>query len=405
MTFNGFFSHRKNLAVILCTAILLISTVLLLNLSNFSGFLKYEILNDKSKLSIRLSLANPTVNVLAADPENKLVLIASVVDNEGNSVQSIPVSMTLSPTEPEAVNLTPTAGKKSKSNHSFGRIITQKNRTDISGEIIASYSPPSREEISVDQKVYITATIAGTDKSSTVSLTLSHVPVVMVHGYQSTALIFENFKEYLQSKGLPTSAFDYPSELGVINGAQQLASYLREQQSLLLKTGFQTARFDIIAHSMGGLVARYYTTSEQYLNYRDVRKIIFISVPHKGSPLAALGTALFNDTAIYDMMPESILLSQTLPQRINRGLNSTIQVASILGQFDEVVADESASLEEWGIKTELFSVGENNLTMDKILNGSIMESANHRAILSNKRVFERVEEMLTNKLPYPSKRN
>jgi hypothetical protein len=89
---------------------------------------------------------------------------------------------------------------------------------------------------------------------------------------------------------------------------------------------------------------------------------------------------------------------------INKGLNDRIQVGSMIGQYDEVVSPENASLKEWGIKTEVFNVGESNLTMDKLLNGSITEAANHKTILSNSRVFARILEMLTGELPYPLKR-
>lgn len=402
MHFNSFPLTKKNVMIVMLPIVLLITVVLLFNLNNFISFIKYELFSDKSKLTIVLNLANPTIDTLAADPENKLILVASVVDYEGNAVQNVHVTFTSSLTSPAPADTTQATGIKG---NSIGKIIAQSNRTNEYGEAIASYSPPSSEESSGEQKVFIAASISGSNKSSIVSVNLANVPVVMIHGYQSTSMIFENFKEYLQSKSYPALVLDYASERGVVNGAQQLDSYLTEQRSLLLKGGFQASRFDIIAHSMGGLAARYYSTSDQYVKHRDVRKIIFISVPHRGSPLAALGAAIFNDTAIYDMIPESNLLSQILPQRINRGLNSTIQVANILGQYDEVVTNESASLDQWGIQTEVFSVGENNLTVDKILNGSIMESANHRAILSNKRVFERVAEMLDAKLPYPFKRD
>jgi hypothetical protein len=83
-------------------------------------------------------------------------------------------------------------------------------------------------------------------------------------------------------------------------------------------------------------------------------------------------------------------------------LSSTIQTGSILGQYDEVVTSESASLDEWNIKTELFNVGENNLTMNKLLNGDLLEASNHKNVLFNKKVFEKIEEMLKKDLSYPS---
>ncbi len=63
---------------------------------------------------------------------------------------------------------------------------------------------------------------------------------------------------------------------------------------------------------------------------------------------------------------------------INEGLNSSIQVGNIYSQYDEVVTLESAGLDEWNIKTEIFSVEENKFTMDNLLDGSILEAPNHK---------------------------
>jgi len=46
------------------------------------------------------------------------------------------------------------------------------------------------------------------------------------------------------------------------------------------------SKVDIVAHSMGGLVARQYIQSSQYQN--DVDQLIFLGTPHKGSPQAYL---------------------------------------------------------------------------------------------------------------------
>ena len=66
-----------------------------------------------------------------------------------------------------------------------------------------------------------------------------------------------------------------------------------------------------------------------------------------------------------------------------------------------MVTPESASLDDWGIKTEIFNMGENNFTVDNILSGSIMEAPNHKSILNNTKVFERIYEMLNSDLTSP----
>ena len=160
--------------------------------------------------------------------------------------------------------------------------------------------------------------------------------------------------------------------------------------------------FDIIAHSFGGLAVRYYTATQEYIKNENVRKLIFLSVPQKGSPWASLAANYFMDQGIKDLIPENILFTKLLPSMINKGLNNKIQVGSIMDQYDEVVSIDSANLEEWGIKTETFNVGENNFSINSLFNGSkILESSNHKKVLTNKKVYEKILEMLNSDLPYP----
>lgn len=149
-------------------------------------------------------------------------------------------------------------------------------------------------------------------------------------------------------------------------------------------------------------MARYYSASKNYLKNDDINKIIFLSVPHKGSVLASIGEEYFNDRSIKELVPDNELFVNIFPNTINSGLNSSIQIGNLLSQYDEVVTDESASLDKWGIKTEIFNVGENNFTVNNLLNGNILDAPNHKGILNNNMVFNRIVEMLNTDLPYPA---
>jgi len=150
------------------------------------------------------------------------------------------------------------------------------------------------------------------------------------------------------------------------------------------------------------LVARYYSGSTEYIKNDDINKIIFLSVPHKGSILASIAEEYFNDRSIKNLMPDDELFTNTFAGMINGGLNNSVQVGNLLSQYDEVVSEENASLEEWGIKTEIFGVGDNSFTVDNLLSGNILHAPNHKGILNNKRVFDRVYEMLNSNLSCPS---
>lgn len=374
----GPFAKKYKLYVLILMITALVVFVLLSD--DVSSSLKYEF-GNKQEMKLDMHLLNPAVKVLSTDSSNKLYLKVVVRDALGYPVPKALVQFAVP----------------------RGSITPAEIRTDRQGEAVVYYSPDEVNGTAVnsDQKVKITSNLKGQPAASSVEVDLINVPVVFVHGYQASGALFDNMKEFLENKGIRCSAVNYKSEEGVAMGSDQLNSFMQQLKLDYLAEGIQVGKFDMIAHSMGGLVARYYSCSEAYIRNQDIRKMIFLAVPHKGSHWASLGLQYYDDRAIHDLIPDSELLSKTFPVMLNKGLNSTIQVGSIIGQYDEVVSLESADLSEWNIKTEIFNVGESNFTVDKLLNGNIVEAANHKTILSNRKVFERIEQMLESKLPYP----
>ena len=352
--------------------------------NKFISCFKYEF-TDKSSLTLNLTLINPQIHAIACDPANKLVLKIRVLNSS-----DIPVPMA-------HVGLSVDSGK--------GNIYPKDVRTDNNGEALVTYIPPifsSTLSTKENSFVNITSNIKGTQVKSNLKLELKRTPVILIHGYQASSLSFKDMMDFLDAKGFETSAIDYESENGVAAGSKTLNNFIEDRKLYYLSKGLQVEKFDLVAHSMGGLVARYYTCSRQYLQNNDVRKIIFISVPQNGSPLASIGEAYFSDLGIADLVPENKLYSTIFPGMINKGLNSTIQIGSICGQYDEVVSHESASLEEWKIQTEFLAIGKNNFNVDNLLNGDITKASNHMSILINKKVFEKIYIMLSSELPYPA---
>ena len=109
--------------------------------------------------------------------------------------------------------------------------------------------------------------------------------IILVHGYLQNSSNFEIMEKQIISKDFLCSSFNYQSEKGVINASNNLEIFLHKKRLEYIKNGIQIERFDIIAHSMGGLVSRYYTSNDKYLQEKNnIRKIIFISTPHNGTP-------------------------------------------------------------------------------------------------------------------------
>ncbi|MFA6390105.1 MAG: alpha/beta fold hydrolase, partial [Patescibacteria group bacterium] len=71
--------------------------------------------------------------------------------------------------------------------------------------------------------------------------------------------------------------FPYNWRQNNVTTAGQLKDKIQEIKEITGKT-----KVDIVAHSMGGLVARYYVQSSEYQN--DVDQLIFLGTPHKGAP-------------------------------------------------------------------------------------------------------------------------
>lgn len=375
-------NKKLNRIFILILALLLI--FLLLSAQSIEDYFKYNRFY-KNNLVVNISSINKQVHILSAEASNKLYLKIEVRNLTGSTIPNVPVNV--------------------KVKQGPGKVFPSKLRTDKSGEAILTYIPPASHKIQSNTRVDIKAGIHGTPTEMSYDLLLQCPPVVLIHGYQEHPGIFDNMTEYLKQKSFNCEAFDYNSGVGVFAASKSFEEFLQRKKAEYLMKGIQVNKFDIIAHSMGGLVARYYSSSGSYIKKNDINRIIFVSVPHKGSYWATIGTKYFNDQGIKDLIPDNPLLTKDFPSLLNKGLNSTIQTGSILGQYDEVVTPESASLEEWKIKTELFNVGENNLTMNNLLNGDLLEASNHKNVLFNKKVFEKIEEMLRKDLPYPSLRN
>jgi triacylglycerol lipase len=81
-------------------------------------------------------------------------------------------------------------------------------------------------------------------------------PVIFVHGYASNGLVWAPMVGRALAAGYPASrvyAFEYDINQSLVTSANQLRSYVDGVRS---RTG--ASKVDLVNHSMGGLVTRYY---------------------------------------------------------------------------------------------------------------------------------------------------
>lgn len=229
-------------------------------------------------------------------------------------------------------------------------------------------------------------------------------PVLLVHGFQDTSESMIPLKIHLEKKGLSVHAIDYDTNSDIETMAGELEKYIEKIKRSLIKENIYTNRVDIVAHSLGGLVARYYSTNDSFPGKQNIRKIIFINVPHHGTPWAEAGAALLGSPFLNQLYPTADLFTITFPSFINKGLNHKIQVANIALENDEVVPLPSSTLDYWGIKTKIYRIGSDPLSLKSVVSNQASGSSFHRQILFFIPVFEDILQFLTNNQPYPRRR-
>lgn len=369
---------KVSISLISLSLIVVISYVL--NLPSLTR----SILIKDNKIIVNVNPLNPYIDTISASPKNHIYFKAVLKYKDGSPVKYDKLENTV---------------------NGPGKIIPNKQLTDENGEAIFHYEPEGISSITnIGHTSIEIKSISSTAKQSLpIKFNLIPSPVILVHGYREKSTIFNNLETFLSDKNILSFSTNYDSTLGIELNSKSLNAFIEVQKKDLFSKGILSNDFTIIAHSYGGLVSRYYTCSENYLLNDNINKLIFLSVPHNGTDIALLGENIYNDQSIKDLSPGSNMLSTKFPSMINKGLNMNIQTANILGQFDEVVTDGSANLSIWKIKTLIYNVGENARTFDNIIRGSIIEAPNHNSILNNQKIFEKILDMLINKLPNPQK--
>lgn len=233
---------------------------------------------------------------------------------------------------------------------------------------------------------------------------IANPPVLLVHGFQDTSESMVPLKDYLAAKGLSAFALDYDTNTDLPAMSGELDKALSGLMIELNARGIYAQRADIVAHSLGGLVSRYYTTQQAYLQKRNIHKVVFINVPHHGTPWAEAGAAILNSPFLAELYPTSSLYTSVFPASINRGLNQTIQTANIALENDEVAPIPSSMLNSWDIETKVYRIGSEPLTLEAVISNQITGNSRHRQLLFYTPVFEEIYHDLTNNLPYPQKR-
>lgn len=109
--------------------------------------------------------------------------------------------------------------------------------------------------------------------------------VLLVHGFEMDRWDWRPMQKLLRRDGFAVALFNYPNDQPIAADA----ALFRKHMTALHEV-FPTLKIDVIAFSMGGLVARDYIEGPHYTG--GVDRFIMLAPPNKGSSWAPLGFAL-----------------------------------------------------------------------------------------------------------------
>ncbi len=158
-------------------------------------------------------------------------------------------------------------------------------------------------------------------------------PVLLVHGIDDTASVFDAMRPRLEAAGFQVEAFDMVPSNGDASLAV-LALQIRDRvEAMRRRTGAE--RVDVVAFSLGGIASRYYL--QRLGGAARVQRFVTISSPHHGT----LTGYIRNNPGATELRIGSAFLAD-----LDRDWEATakqVQVTSIWTPFDLMIVPSMSS--------------------------------------------------------------
>ena len=159
--------------------------------------------------------------------------------------------------------------------------------------------------------------------------------VLFLHGLFASAGVLQPMRlGFMRHAGVRTGAFSYAPGPGVVELNERLSSLTAKLPGDI--------NLHLVGHSLGGLVARYYS---QQAGDARLRSLTTLASPFAGVPLASK-LALFEGAR--DLAPESSLLAQLRTRPV------PVPHLALLGEQDQLTSDHVAHA-ALGSKTEVLA--------------------------------------------------
>ncbi|MFN8243016.1 MAG: choice-of-anchor D domain-containing protein [Ferruginibacter sp.] len=165
-------------------------------------------------------------------------------------------------------------------------------------------------------------------------LEIYRAPVLMVHGLWGAYSTFENVDNYLKNNNyyLPSltvrANYEPTNDFFLYDNRFVVPTDINTLLTRARNNNISAGKVDVIAHSMGGLIARYYLQSTGYSQKQDIHKLITINTPHSGAPIANLLTNTTSVTADAARIVAEPLANQIFNGSIYNGAISDLSINS-----------------------------------------------------------------------------
>jgi triacylglycerol lipase len=210
-------------------------------------------------------------------------------------------------------------------------------------------------------------------------------PVIVVAGTVSPAAANEVLRNRLASSGYDAYVFELPA-LGIGDISESAVALDEFVDRILAQTG--ASRVDLVGHSQGGVVSRYYV---KYLGGANaVDSLVTLGSPNHGTALANLGNVLGVDG--FCRSCEQMAIGSTFLSDLNAGDDTIGSVAytNIYTTNDEIVFPAStARLDDGATNVRLQSfcwlrvIGHLGLIADGAVYDGVRDALRHQSVRPN----------------------
>ncbi|MBN1184238.1 MAG: alpha/beta fold hydrolase [Bacteroidales bacterium] len=150
--------------------------------------------------------------------------------------------------------------------------------------------------------------------------------VILLPGYSETQFIFWKIRKVLEKNNIGYMTMKYKPILGDL---YKHSNDLKQTIDLFLKENDKLNIY-ILGHSMGGLIGRHFLENN---NYNNVKSLIMIATPHKGTYLAKLGIGKSSK----QLRPNSNFLKELRDDKL-------LSVLNIYSDADNLICPRSNAL-------------------------------------------------------------